>query len=563
MATKTTDLTLLKHKSGIVSLGPDRAPARSMLRAVGLTDDDMEKPFVAVANLASDVTPCNVHLTRIAEQAKQGLWDANSVPFMFGTITISDGISMGTEGMKGSLVSREVIADSIETVCFTEGMDALVVVAACDKNMPGAMMSMARLNIPSVFVYGGAILPGSYAGQDINIQDMYEAVGAYSKSQITLDELLSMERVACPGEGACSGMFTANTMASAIEAMGMSIAGAASIPAVDDRNLGVAHEAGEHIYSMLEKGIKPRDIMTHDAFENAIRLVLAMGGSTNAVLHLLAIAREAEVDLTIDDFDRLSRDTPYLTDLRPGGKYVMSDVDRAGGVQVVLKELLNAGLLHGDAQTINGKSLEENLEKVNTKPDERVIYSVPNAKSETGGLAILKGNLAPEGAVIKVAGTSHHTHEGPAKVYDGERAAFEAVTNGDIKDGDVLVIRYEGPRGGPGMQEMLAVTGAIMGAGLGETTLLITDGRFSGATRGPMIGHVAPEAAVGGPIGLIKDGDIVSMNVESRTLDVMISEQEFNARKDSWKPRKPNYERGVLAKYAKLVSSASLGAVTS
>ena len=563
MATKTTDLTLLKHKSGIVSLGPDRAPARSMLRAVGLTDDDMEKPFVAVANLASDVTPCNVHLTRIAEQAKQGLRDANSVPFMFGTITISDGISMGTEGMKGSLVSREVIADSIETVCFTEGMDALVVVAACDKNMPGAMMSMARLNIPSVFVYGGAILPGSYAGQDINIQDMYEAVGAYSKSQITLDELLSMERVACPGEGACSGMFTANTMASAIEAMGMSIAGAASIPAVDDRNLGVAHEAGEHIYSMLEKGIKPRDIMTHDAFENAIRLVLAMGGSTNAVLHLLAIAREAEVDLTIDDFDRLSRDTPYLTDLRPGGKYVMSDVDRAGGVQVVLKELLNAGLLHGDAQTINGKSLKENLEKVNTKPDERVIYSVPNAKSETGGLAILKGNLAPEGAVIKVAGTSHHTHEGPAKVYDGERAAFEAVTNGDIKDGDVLVIRYEGPRGGPGMQEMLAVTGAIMGAGLGETTLLITDGRFSGATRGPMIGHVAPEAAVGGPIGLIKDGDIVSMNVESRTLDVMISEQEFNTRKDSWKPRKPNYERGVLAKYAKLVSSASLGAVTS
>ena len=563
MATKTTDLTLLKHKSGIVSLGPDRAPARSMLRAVGLTDDDMEKPFVAVANLASDVTPCNVHLTRIAEQAKQGLWDAKSVPFMFGTITISDGISMGTEGMKGSLVSREVIADSIETVCFTEGMDALVVVAACDKNMPGAMMSMARLNIPSVFVYGGAILPGSYAGQDINIQDMYEAVGAYSKSQITLDELLSMERVACPGEGACSGMFTANTMASAIEAMGMSIAGAASIPAVDDRNLGVAHEAGEHIYSMLEKGIKPRDIMTHDAFENAIRLVLAMGGSTNAVLHLLAIAREAEVDLTIDDFDRLSRDTPYLTDLRPGGKYVMSDVDRAGGVQVVLKELLNAGLLHGDAQTINGKSLEENLEKVHTKPDERVIYSVPNAKSETGGLAILKGNLAPEGAVIKVAGTSHHTHEGPAKVYDGERAAFEAVTNGDIKDGDVLVIRYEGPKGGPGMQEMLAVTGAIMGAGLGETTLLITDGRFSGATRGPMIGHVAPEAAVGGPIGLIKDGDIVSMNVESRSLDVMISEQEFNARKDSWKPRKPNYERGVLAKYAKLVSSASLGAVTS
>jgi dihydroxy-acid dehydratase len=429
--------------------------------------------------------------------------------------------------------------------------------------MPGAMMSMARLNIPSVFVYGGAILPGSYAGQDINIQDMYEAVGAYSKSQITLDELLKMERVACPGEGACSGMFTANTMASAIEAMGMSISGAASIPAVDDRNLDVAHEAGGHIYSMLERGIKPRDIMTRDAFENAIRLVLAMGGSTNAVLHLLAIAREAEVDLTIDDFDILSRDTPYLTDLRPGGKYVMSDVDKAGGVQVVLKELLDAGLLHGQAKTINGKSIGENLESVNTKPDERVIYSIPNAKNKTGGLAILKGNLAPEGAVIKVTGTTHHTHEGPAKVYDGERAAFEAVTNGEIKDGDVLIIRYEGPKGGPGMQEMLAVTGAIMGAGLGESTLLITDGRFSGATRGPMVGHVAPEAAVGGPIALIKGGDIISMDVESRRLDINISEEELNSRKDVWMPRKPNYERGVLAKYAKLVSSASLGAVTS
>jgi len=546
-----------------VSLGPDRAPARSMLRAVGLGDDDMEKPFIAVANLASDVTPCNVHLTRIAERAKQGLWDAQTVPFMFGTITISDGISMGTEGMKGSLVSREVIADSIETVCFTESMDGLVVVAACDKNMPGAMMAMARLNIPSVFVYGGAILPGSYSGEDINIQDMYEAVGAFAKCQISIDELMDMERAACPGEGACSGMFTANTMASAIEAMGMSIPGAASIPAVDNRNLDVAHQAGQHIYSMLERGVKPRDIMTRDAFENAIRLVLSMGGSTNAVLHLLAMAREAEVDLTIEDFDKLSLETPYLTDLRPGGKYVMSDVDRAGGVQVVLKELLEAGLLHGDAVTINGKTIGENLEGVTTRPDERVIYSVPNAKSSTGGLAILKGNLAPEGAVMKVTGTSHHNHEGPAKVYDGERAAFEAVTNGEIDHGDVLVIRYEGPKGGPGMQEMLAVTGAIMGAGLGESTLLITDGRFSGATRGPMIGHVAPEAAVGGPIGLIEEGDTISMDVESRQLNVNISDEEFESRTLKWEPRKPNYERGVLAKYAKLVSSASVGAVTS
>ena len=563
MSTDVKDLTRLKHKSGVVSLGPDRAPARSMLRAVGLSDDDMEKPFIGVANLASDVTPCNVHLTRIAESVKEGLWDSQSVPFMFGTITISDGISMGTEGMKGSLVSREVIADSIETVCFTEGMDGLVVVAACDKNMPGAMMSMARLNIPSVFVYGGAIMPGNYGGKDINIQDMYEAVGSYSKSQMTLDELINMERVACPGEGACSGMFTANTMASAIEAMGMSIPGAASIPAIDGRTLDVAKETGQHVYSMLENGIKPRDIMTREAFENAIRLVLSMGGSTNAVLHLLAIAREAEVTLSIDDFDNMSRETPYLTDLRPGGQFVMSDVDRSGGVQVVLKELLNAGLLHGKAKSINGKTLEENLESVSTKPDERVIFSVPNAKSATGGLAILKGNLAPEGAVIKVAGTSIEKHEGPAKVFDGERGAFEAVTNGEIVDGDVVVIRYEGPKGGPGMQEMLAVTGAIMGAGLGDSTVLITDGRFSGATRGGSIGHVAPEAAVGGPIGLIENGDTITLDIESRELNVKLSESELAERKASWKPRKPNYERGVLAKYAKLVSSASVGAVTS
>ena len=563
MSTDLKDLTRLKHKSGVVSLGPDRAPARSMLRAVGLGDDDMEKPFIWVANLASDVTPCNVHLTRIAESVKEGLWDSQSVPFMFGTITISDGISMGTEGMKGSLVSREVIADSIETVCFTEGMDGLVVVAACDKNMPGAMMSMARLNIPSVFVYGGAILPGNYGGRDINIQDMYEAVGAFSKCQLTLDELTNMERVACPGEGACSGMFTANTMASAIEAMGMSIPGAASIPAVDGRTLDVAKEAGKHIYSMLENGIKPRDIMTREAFENAIRLVLAMGGSTNAVLHLLAIAREAEVDLSIDDFDNMSRETPYLTDLRPGGQFVMSDVDRSGGVQVVMKELLNAGLMHGNAKSINGKTLEENLENVSTKPDERVIFSVQNAKSSTGGLAILKGNLAPEGAVIKVAGTSIEKHEGPAKVFDGERGAFEAVTNGDIVAGDVVVIRYEGPKGGPGMQEMLAVTGAIMGAGLGDSTVLITDGRFSGATRGGSIGHVAPEAAVGGPIGLIRNGDTITLDIESRQLNVDLTDSELAERKASWKPRKPNYERGVLAKYAKLVSSASVGAVTS
>ena len=560
MATET--VSRLRHKSHVVVDGPDRAPARSMLRAVGLKDADFEKPFVAVANLASDVTPCNVHLDRIAQKVKQGIWDADGVPFLFGTITISDGISMGTEGMKASLVSREVIADSIETVTFGEGMDGLVVVAACDKNMPGAMMAMARMDVPAIFVYGGAILPGNYMGKDINIQDMYEACGAFSTGDMTLDELIAMERIACPGEGACSGMFTANTMSSAIEAMGMSIPGAASIPAVDPRNEEVAHAAGAVMYGMLERGATPRQIMTREAFENAITVVMAMGGSTNAVLHLLAIAHEAQVDLSIDDFDEISRRTPYITDLRPGGRFVMSDVDKAGGVPVVMKQLLEAGLLHGDALTITGKTLAENLDEFDGEPDSRVIYPITTPRSPTGGLVILKGNLAPEGAVIKVSGTKHTAHEGPARVFDGERPAFEAIINGEIKDGDVVVVRYEGPKGGPGMQEMLAVTGAIMGAGLGDSTMLITDGRFSGASRGPCIGHVAPEAAVGGAIGLLRDGDIVSFNADERALNVLLSDDELAQRRAEWTPPPPNYERGVLAKYAKLVSSASLGAVT-
>ena len=560
MATET--VSRLRHKSHVVVDGPDRAPARSMLRAVGLKDADFEKPFVAVANLASDVTPCNVHLDRIAQKVKQGIWDADGVPFLFGTITISDGISMGTEGMKASLVSREVIADSIETVTFGEGMDGLVVVAACDKNMPGAMMAMARMDVPAIFVYGGAILPGNYMGKDINIQDMYEACGAFSTGDMTLDELIAMERIACPGEGACSGMFTANTMSSAIEAMGMSIPGAASIPAVDPRNEEVAHAAGAVMYGMLERGATPRQIMTREAFENAITVVMAMGGSTNAVLHLLAIAHEAQVDLSIEDFDEISRRTPYITDLRPGGRFVMSDVDKAGGVPVVMKQLLEAGLLHGDALTITGKTLAENLDEFDGEPDSRVIYPISTPRSPTGGLVILKGNLAPEGAVIKVSGTKHTAHEGPARVFDGERPAFEAIINGEIKDGDVVVVRYEGPKGGPGMQEMLAVTGAIMGAGLGDSTMLITDGRFSGASRGPCIGHVAPEAAVGGAIGLLRDGDIVSFNADERALNVLLSDDELAQRRAEWTPPPPNYERGVLAKYAKLVSSASLGAVT-
>ena len=553
----------LNKKSKVVTQGDDRAPARSMLRAMGLTDEDMNKPFIGIANLVSDVTPCNVHLDRIAQKAKIGVRDAGMVPMMFGTITISDGISMGTEGMKASLVTREIIADSIEAVVFGESLDGLLAVAACDKNMPGVMMAMARLNVPSIFVYGGAILPGKYDGKDINIQDMFEAVGAYSRGDLSLKQLIDMEKVACPGEGACSGMFTANTMSSAIEAMGMSIPGASSIPAVDPRNEAVAVKSGEFLIDLIKKDIKPRDIMTKRAFENAITAVLAMGGSTNAVLHLLAMAHEAEVDLNIEDFNTLSEKTPYITNLRPGGKYVMSDVDKAGGVPVILKELLNAGLLHGDVLTITGKTMTENLSEITTKPDNEVIYSHNTPRSSTGGLVILKGNLAPEGAVFKVAGTKHIKHEGPAKVYNGEREAFNAITSGKVVDGDVVIIRYEGPKGGPGMQEMLAVTGAIMGAGLGDSTMLITDGRFSGATRGPSIGHVAPEAAVGGPIAFVENGDIVSMDADTKELILHISDEELSNRKKDWTAPEINVKNAFLRKYAKLVSSASIGAVTS
>lgn len=556
-------MTSLNKKSKVVTQGDDRAPARSMLRAVGLTDEDMNKPMIGIANLASDVTPCNVHLDRIAQKAKIGVRDAGMVPMMFGTITISDGISMGTEGMKASLVTREIIADSIEAVVFGESLDGLLAVAACDKNMPGVMMAMARLNVPSIFVYGGAILPGNYNGQDINIQDMFEAVGAYSRGDLSLKELIDMEKVACPGEGACSGMFTANTMSSAIEAMGMSIPGASSIPAVDPRNEQVAVQSGEYLMNLMKNDINPRDIMTKKAFENAITAVLAMGGSTNAVLHLLAIAHEAEVDLNIEDFNTLSEKTPYITDLRPGGKYVMSDVDKSGGVPVILNELLDAGLLHGDVLTITGETMAENLSKFTTKPDSKVIYPYTSPKSSTGGLIILKGNLAPEGAVFKVAGTKHVQHEGPAKVYDGEREAFNAITSGKVVDGDVVIIRYEGPKGGPGMQEMLAVTGAIMGAGLGDSTMLITDGRFSGATRGPSVGHVAPEAAVGGPIAFVQNGDIVSMDAETKKLILHISDDELSKRKKDWVSPKIKVKNAFLRKYAKLVSSASIGAVTS
>ena len=552
----------MKHRSNDVTQGPERAPARAMLLAMGLTPEDLEKPFVAIANLASDVTPCNVHLSRFAQAAKEGIRQADGTPFEFGTITVSDGISMGTEGMKASLVSREVIADSIEVVTFGERMDGLITVAGCDKNMPGCLMAIARLNVPAVFIYGGSILPGQYRGEDVNIQDVFEAVGAYAKGSMSREELTALECVACPGEGSCAGLFTANTMSTAIEVLGLSLPGDASIPAVDPRKIEESRQAGRTLLRLLEEDVRPRDLLTRRAFENAITVVLALGGSTNAVLHLMAIAREAEVDLTLDDFDRISRSTPYISDMRPGGRYVMADLDRYGGVALVVQRLLRAGLLHGDTMSVNGKTLAENAAAMPVIDDQPVIYSAESPRSPTGGLAILRGNLAPDGAVIKVAGHQEKVYQGPARVFDQEEPAFQAIQQGEINPGDVVIIRYEGPKGGPGMREMLAVTGALIGQGLGDSVALITDGRFSGASHGPMVGHVAPEAAVGGPIGLLREGDIVTLDIPSRRLDAQLTEEELADRRAAWQPLPAKYTTGVLAKYAKLVSSAAEGAVT-
>ena len=552
-----------KHRSKEITEGPERAPARAMLRAVGLDDDALGRPFVGVANLASDVTPCNVHLGRLAQKVKAGVRAAGGTPFEFGTITVSDGISMGTEGMKASLVSREVIADSIELVSLAQWFDALVTVAGCDKNMPGCLMAMARLNIPSVFVYGGTILPGRFQGRDVSIQDVFEAVGAHSKGSMSDADLRELEGVACPGEGSCAGLFTANTMSSAIEALGMSLPGEASIPAVDSRKLDSSHRAGEAALELLRQGIRPRDILTHDAFENAIAVAMAMGGSTNVVLHLLAIAHEAGVELALDDFNRINDRTPYIADMRPAGTYVMADLDRVGGVPQVMKRLLNAGLLHGDALTVTGKSVAENLEGVELVEEQKVISSVESPRNPTGGLLILTGNLAPEGAVIKVAGhLEHEPYTGRARVFDSEQEAFVAIGKKGIKAGDVVVIRYEGPKGGPGMREMLAVTAALVGQGLGDQVALLTDGRFSGATRGMMVGHVAPEAAVGGPIAAVREGDTVTIDVPNRRLDIDVPDAEMERRLKEWRPPTPKHTRGALAKYAKLVSSAAKGAVT-
>ncbi len=560
--TITTNNLKLKHRSKELTHDPERAPARAMLMAMGMTIEDMEKPFVAIASLASDVTPCNVHLDRFAEAAKDGVRHADGVPFKFGTITVSDGISMGTEGMKTSLVSREVIADSIELVTFGERMDGLITIAGCDKNMPGCMMAIARLNVPAIFMYGGSIMPGQYNGKDVSIQDVFEAVGAYATGGMTLEELTDLQCVACPGEGSCAGLFTANTMSTAIEALGMSLPGDASLPAIDPRKLGEARDVGRTLIRLLEDDLRPRDILTKQAFENAITVAVSMGGSTNVVLHLLAIAREAEVELTLEDFDRISRNTPYIADMKPAGRYVMADLSRYGGIAVVMKRLLGAGLLHGDAMTVTGKTLAENIQAVETVDDQPVVSSVDHPRSPTGGLAILRGNLAPEGAVIKVAGHQERLYEGPARVFDQEQSAFQAIQRREIKSGDIVVIRYEGPKGGPGMREMLAVTGALVGQGLGDDVALLTDGRFSGATHGPMVGHVAPEAAVGGPIALLKEGDIITMDIPGRQLNVKLTKEEFTDRRAAWQPLPPNYTTGALAKYAKLVSSAAEGAVT-
>ncbi|CAB4596065.1 MAG: dihydroxy-acid dehydratase [Actinobacteria bacterium] len=555
----------IKPRSRDVTDGIQKAASRAMLRAVGLGDDDWVKPQVAIASSWNEVTPCNVSLKRLAARAKIGVREAGGVALEFGTITVSDGISMGHEGMRASLVSREVICDSVETVMHAERFDGFVGLAGCDKSIPAMLMAAARLNLPSVFVYNGSTLPGIHNGKNIDITTVFEAIGACAAGKMSEDELGEIEREACPGEGACGGMFTANTMSSIAEALGMSLPGSASPPAIDSRRDEDAQRAGAAVVNLLRLGIYPRDIMTKKAFENAIAVVNALGGSTNAVLHLLAIANEAGVALELDDFNRIAAKVPHIADTKPGGKYHMTDIDRVGGVPVVMKHLLDAGLLHGDVLTVTGKTMAENLSEINPPaPDGEVIHPLSNAIHAQGGLNILRGSLAPNGAVVKVAGLSaDQMHfEGPARVFDGEDGAMAAIMSGDIKPGTVLVIRYEGPKGGPGMREMLAITGAMKGAGRGSDCALITDGRFSGGTWGFCIGHVAPEATDGGPIAFINDGDKILIDVPSLKIDLLISDAEMLNRKKGWKPNPPRYTSGVLAKFAKLAQGADRGAIT-
>jgi dihydroxy-acid dehydratase len=553
----------LKPRSHEVTDGMERAPARAMLRAVGMTDADWNKPQIGVASSWNEVTPCNMPLDRLAKWAKTGVRAAEGFPIEFVTIAISDGISMGHEGMRASLVSREIIADSIECVMHAERLDGMVTFAGCDKSLPGMLMAAGRLNLPSVFLYGGSILPGHWKNQALDVVSVFEAVGACAAGVITEDELGEIEKRACPTEGSCAGMFTANTMASVAEALGMSLPGSSAPPAVDRRRDDFAFQSGQAVVRLLEAGIRPRQIMTKPAFENAIAVVMALGGSTNAVLHLLAIAHETQVDLELDDFNRVAARVPHIADTKPHGKYHMTDIDRVGGVQVVLRELLDAGLLHGACLTVTGKTMAENLAALDPPaPDGDVIHRLQDPIHAQGGIAVLRGSLAPNGGVVKVAGLDNDRFEGTARVFDGEDAAMDAILAGGIKAGDVVVIRYEGPKGGPGMREMLAVTGAMKGAGRGADAALVTDGRFSGGTHGYCVGHVAPEAVDGGPIAFVEDGDRIVIDASKHSLDLLVDAAELERRKADWKLPEPRYTSGVLAKYARLAQGAERGAIT-
>ncbi len=552
----------LKRNSRAITDGPSRAPARAMLKAVGFTDDDLRRPLVGVANTWIEIGPCNFHLRRLAAKVKDGIRAAGGTPLEFNTVSISDGITMGAEGMKTSLISREVIADSIELVARGNHFDALVGISGCDKTNPGVVMALARLDIPGLALYGGSIAPGHSEGRDLTIQDVFEAVGAYGRGTITEAQLKAIEDAACPGAGACGGQFTANTMSTVMEFLGISPMGFNSAPAMIEEKDRFAFAAGQITMELLRRDLRPSQILTRHAIENAIASVAATGGSTNAVLHLLAIAHEVGVELSIDDFDRISVRTPLIADLKPGGRFVASDLHTAGGIQLVAQRLLEGGHLHADAMTVTGKTIGEEAQKAKETPGQAVVRPLDKPLKPNGGLAILKGNLAPEGCVVKVAGHNLLRHRGPARVFNCEEDAFAAVQNSDIKAGDVVVIRYEGPKGGPGMREMLGVTAAIVGAGLGESVALLTDGRFSGATHGMMAGHVAPEAARGGPIAAVRDGDTITFDINARKLEIEISADELKARLSQWQPPAPRYKTGVMAKYANAVSSASLGAIT-
>ena len=544
--------------------GPSRAPHRAMYKAMGLKDKDLDKPIIGISSTCNEATPCNIHLGKLAQFAKKGVSDVNCTPREFTAIAVSDGIAMGHEGMKASLVSREIIADSIEIMMRAHQYDGLVGISGCDKSLPGTLIGMARLNLPSIFVYGGTIMPGNWHNKDVTIQDVYEAVGSFDAGKISIEELIQLENVACPSAGSCGGMYTANTMASVSEALGMSLPGSASPPAESEKRNEMCYETGKTIATLIENDITPKEVMTFEAFENAITIANALGGSTNVVLHLLAIAKEIGVKLILKDFERIRKRTPHIVNMRPGGLYVMLDLDKIGGVPIVLKTLLKNGLINGNTLTVTGKTMEQNLESINlnSNVDENILSPYEKPIEKEGTIKILKGSLAPQGAVVKIAGIKSTKFVGKAKVFETEENAFRAISKNRIVEGDVVVIRYEGPKGGPGMREMLAVTAALVGQGLGEKVSMVTDGRFSGATRGFMIGHVSPEAMVGGPISLVKDGDLIDIDVKKGIIDLLISKAEFKRREKKWKPIKPHYKTGVLAKYASLVNSAAEGAIT-